>query len=46
LALRGFQHQHQIGRTEETSLVAFLGGEITYRDSEVEDSRNSSNFAE
>src|ERR1700688_748869 len=35
LALRGFEHQHQIGRTEEAGLVTLLSGEIAERDREV-----------
>jgi hypothetical protein len=35
LALRGLQHQHQIGRTEEPRLVALLGGEVAERDREM-----------
>ncbi len=35
LTLGGFQHQHQIGRAEEASLVALLSSEIAERDREM-----------
>jgi len=35
LALRRFQHQHQIGRAEEPRFVTLLGSEIAERDREV-----------
>jgi hypothetical protein len=35
LALRGFEHQHQIGGGEKASLIAFLSRQITERDRDM-----------
>jgi hypothetical protein len=46
LALRGLEHQHQVGRTKETGLVTLLGGEIAKRDRQVglADARGSEEY--